>query len=104
MQQTVVLNPKPMDVQEHSYTFTQEGKPIIVIDSKGFNYKGELIDDVGEVYNLFKRYLEQSIPPIELPSDKEIEKEGEWLDNPIERINWKEGAKWMRNQILGQNK
>ena len=42
--------------------------------------------------------------PIELPSDKEIEKEGEWLDNPLERINWKEGAKWMKQQILNQNK
>ena len=44
------------------------------------------------------------LTPIELPSDKEIEKEGEWLDNPLERINWKEGAKWMREQILNQNK
>ena len=45
-----------------------------------------------------------SLTPIELPSDEEIEKEGEWLDNPIERINWKVGAKWMKQQILKQNK
>ena len=43
------------------------------------------------------------VTPIELPSDEEIEKEGEWLDNPLERINWKEGAKWMKQQILNQN-
>ena len=55
------LNPEPMDVQENSFTFKLEGETIIVIDSKGFNYKGKLIEDYGEVYNLFKSYLEQSL-------------------------------------------
>ena len=49
------------------------------------------------------RYIDEYVTPIELPSDEEIEKEGEWLDNPLERINWKEGAKWMKQQILNQN-
>ena len=57
--ENLVLN--PMNVQENSFTFTQEGETIIVIDSKGFNYKGELIEDAGEVYDLFKSYLEQSL-------------------------------------------
>lgn len=39
----------------------QQQEIIIVIDSKGFIYKGELIEDAGEVYMLFKCYLEQSL-------------------------------------------
>ena len=45
--------------------------------------------------------LIDEITPIELPTDKEIAKEAEWLDNPLERINFKEGAKWMRDKIKG---
>lgn len=32
-------------------------QPIIVIDETGFKYKGELIEDAGEVYRLFKEFL-----------------------------------------------
>lgn len=32
-------------------------QPIIVIDETGFKYKGELIEDAGEVYKLFKEFL-----------------------------------------------
>jgi hypothetical protein len=39
--------------------------------------------------------------PIELPSDEEIDKEIEWLDNPLERLNFKAGIKWMRDKIQG---
>ena len=39
--------------------------------------------------------------PIELPTDEEIAKGAEWLDNPLERIGFKEGAKWMRDKIKG---
>lgn len=38
---------------------------------------------------------------IELPTDEEIAKGAEWLDNPLERIGFKEGAKWMRDKIKG---
>jgi len=41
------------------------------------------------------------VPCIELPSDEEIDKEIEWLDNPLERLNYKAGIKWMRNKIQG---
>lgn len=39
--------------------------------------------------------------PIELPTYEEIAKKSEWLDNPLERINFKDGAKWVVNKIKG---
>jgi hypothetical protein len=36
-------------------------EPIIVIDEVGFKYKGELIEDAGEIYKLFKEFLKKSI-------------------------------------------
>ena len=47
--------------------------------------------------NLSNDYLIATVTPIELPSDEEIEKEllfGDMI----------EGAKWMKEQILNQNK
>jgi hypothetical protein len=42
----------------NSYTFNGiKGEPIIVITKDGFKYKGELIEDKGEIYQLFKNYL-----------------------------------------------
>ena len=47
---------------------------------------------------------------IELPSDKEIEEgsrnyiKGTDLDTFVERTFFKSGAKWMKEQILNQNK
>lgn len=46
-------NPK----SPNSITFRLGEEDIIVIDEKGFHYKGELIEDAGEVYNLFKQFL-----------------------------------------------
>ena len=43
------------------------------------------------------------LTPIELPSDEEIERQSEWLDNPLERLNYKSGIKWMRDKIQGGN-
>ena len=42
--------------------------------------------------------------PIELPTDEEIDKEIEWLDNPLERLNFKAGIKWMRDKIRIQRR
>ena len=42
--------------------------------------------------------------PIELPSDEEIDKEIEWLDNPLERLNFKAGIRWMRDKIRIQGR
>jgi hypothetical protein len=44
------------------------------------------------------------IPHIELPSDEEINKEIEWLDNPLDRLNFKSGIKWMRDKIRIQGR
>ena len=44
-----------------SYTFSiKTDEPIIVITEDGFKYKGELIEDKGEIYQLFKNYLTSS--------------------------------------------
>jgi hypothetical protein len=42
--------------------------------------------------------------PIELPSDEEIDREIEWLDNPLERLNFKAGIRWMRDKIRIQGR
>jgi hypothetical protein len=42
--------------------------------------------------------------PIELPSDEEIDKEIEWLDNSLERLNFKAGIRWMRDKIRIQGR
>ena len=41
---------------------------------------------------------------IELPSDEEIDKEIQWLDNPLERLNFKAGIRWMRDKIRIQGR
>lgn len=33
-------------------------EPVIVINETGFIYKGELIEDAGEVYHLFKEFIQ----------------------------------------------
>ena len=53
-------------------------------------------------------------PPIEIPSDEEIQKESKFKSNhnnpqavqfnPALNIVWVEGAKWMRDKIQGGNK
>jgi len=42
--------------------------------------------------------------PIELPTDEEIDREIEWLDNPLERLNFKAGIRWMRDKIRIQER
>lgn len=49
-------------------------EPIIIIDKEGFKYKGELIKDSGEIYKLFKEFLQTSQLPQQEISDEEIEK------------------------------
>jgi hypothetical protein len=49
-------------------------------------------------------HLMNEITPIELPSDEEINKEIEWLDNPLERLHFKAGIKWMRDKIRIQRR
>jgi hypothetical protein len=47
---------------------------------------------------------ELNLTPIELPTDEEIDKEIEWLDNPLERLNFKAGIRWMRDKIRIQGR
>ncbi len=41
-----------------------------------------------------------SLTPIELPSDEEIEQDLHWIDIYPPRKTFIEGAKWMRDKIL----
>lgn len=47
-------------IPENSFTFLLKNEPIIIIDEKGFKYNGELIQDSGEIYELFKKFLKSS--------------------------------------------
>ena len=85
-----------------SFTFylDREKPPIIVIDKEGFKYKGELVEDKGEIYKLFKNYLTSSLTEI---SDEEILKQGNYFFPKIEDVfrkdTWEMGAKWYREQL-----
>jgi len=57
-----------------------------------------------EMYS--KDVLLQQVAPIELPSDEEIEElmnKNGYYEQDYDDI-WREGAKWMKEQILNQNK
>ena len=62
-----------------------------------------MLDLARFTYNSEDKILLSQIP-IELPSDEEIEKEIEWLDNPLERLNFKAGIRWMRDKIRIQRR
>jgi hypothetical protein len=47
-------------LEPNSITLTLKNEPIIVINEEGFRYRGELIVDAGEVYELFKEYLKNA--------------------------------------------
>jgi hypothetical protein len=49
---------KPLPPSSFIFCLKQDEPPIIVIDEKGFQYKGELIEDAGEVYKLLKEFLQ----------------------------------------------
>ena len=59
-------------------------------DSKGFYYKGEFIDDAGEVHRLLKQVLEGQLniatPPPEPPTDEELWAFWNNHDGPIPAI------------------
>jgi len=48
--------------QPNTITFSlKNNEPVIVLDEVGFKYKGELIEDAGEIYELFKDYIRGSV-------------------------------------------
>ena len=58
--------------------------------------------------NLSNDYLIATVTPIELPSDEEIDKQGFQVpydgNNEFYDKSFIKGAKWMKEQILNQNK
>jgi hypothetical protein len=48
-------------LEPNSITLVLKNEPIIIINEEGFRYKGELIEDAGEVYEIFKEYLMNTI-------------------------------------------
>ena len=63
----------------------------------------KMLDLARFTYNSEDKILLSQIP-IQLPSDEQIDKEIEWLDNPLERLNFKAGIKWMRDKIRIQRR
>jgi hypothetical protein len=49
-------------------------------------------------------FLILAAPSVQLPTDEEIDREIEWLDNPLERLNFKAGIRWMRDKIRIQGR
>jgi hypothetical protein len=49
-------------------------------------------------------FLILAAPSVQLPTDEEIDREIEWLDNPLERLNFKSGIRWMRDKIRIQGR
>ncbi len=50
------------ELQPNTITFSlKNNEPVIVLDEVGFKYKGELIEDAGEIYKLFKEFIENRI-------------------------------------------
>ena len=59
------------------------------------------------------KHIIDELTPIELPSDEEIEDKGKWVFNNDGHTifthyntvpSWVNGAKWIKEQILNQNK
>ena len=70
-------------------------------------YTEEQVKDMLELTNLNVQFHIDTMIPIELPSDEEIEQEAYYkVSDPTENpyASFKSGAKWMREQILNQNK
>ena len=64
----------------------------------------KIIERTKAYKNLSNNELFETLTPIELPSDEEIRKRG-WEDADAEDdIAFFVGAKWMKEQILKQNK
>ena len=56
---------------------------------------------------LTAEFLILTTPPIQLPSDEEIEVSKFPLNSPEQELyndGWEFGAKWMRSKIVGDNK
>jgi hypothetical protein len=106
---------------EHSISSTSQpitfilknNEPLIIIDETGFKYKGDLIEDSGEVYKLFKDFLRSSKILSPEIFDEEIENAARdfyWSRQPKGKfmaensrpdmvIGFVRGVKWYMEQI-----
>ena len=66
-------------------------------------YTEEQVKDMLELTNLNAQFHIDTMIPIELPSDEEIRAKG-WEDAVEDDLAFYIGAKWMKQQILNQNK
>jgi len=79
-------------------------EPIIIIDEEGFKYKGELIKDSGEIYKLFKEFLQTSLLPQQEISDEEIQAEAikrssKYQDSALFENTWEEAIEWYKEKL-----
>jgi hypothetical protein len=86
-----------------SFYKNNKGEDVITIKYTKFMYNGEEVKDLQTIYDIIK-----SLTTIELPSDWDIDKEAfkvvfDGSDNFYDR-SFIKGAKWMKQQILNQNK
>ena len=58
----------------------------------------DLLDKMEVIYSL------KELTPIELPSDEEIKDNSELFEYTDGVYGFKEGVKWLKKQILNQNK
>ena len=63
----------------------------------------KIIERTKAYKNLSNNELFETLTPIELPSDEEIRAKG-WEDAVEDDLAFYIGAKWMKEQILNQNK
>jgi hypothetical protein len=86
-----------------SFYKNNEVEDVITIKYTKFMYKGEEVKDLQTIYDIIK-----SLTTIELPSDCDIDKEAfkvpfDGSDNFYDK-SFIKGAKWMKEEILNQNK
>jgi hypothetical protein len=93
-----------------SFYKNNEVEDVITIKYTKFMYKGEEVKDLQTIYDIIK-----SLTSIELPSDEEIKSYSDKYSTIHEDVSDKlgkylvsaihiDGAKWMKEKILNQNK
>jgi len=93
-----------------SISFYKNNEVVITIKYTKFMYKGEEVKDLQTIYDIIK-----SLTSIKLPSDEEIKSYSDKYSTIHEDVSDKlgkylvsaihiDGAKWMKEKILNQNK
>jgi hypothetical protein len=78
----------------NSFAFILKSDTIILIDETGFKYKGELIEDSGEVYKLFKEFLQSAqLLEKETKYTEEQVREAIYMAREFKEYEWKDGER-----------